>query len=368
MKSLAKFLMFIVYFLMLCTPCTHAKKQTEFKIQKGVKIGIWLSQSTIMDERREKIFTEDDIKLLVNNGFDHIRLPVDEVQLFNEDMTLNESTVKILHNTIKTCLKYNLKVIFDLHIIRAHHFLDTHAALWSNPAEQDKLVEMWKVIQNLLRQYPVTDVAYELLNEAVAPTDEQWANLMLRIVKMIRQTEKDRVIVLGANMQNNVAHVKNIKVPEGDKNIILSFHFYEPLLITHYQASWTPLRILNFDGPMKYPGQLIPDDVYNKLSDEEKTVVEPYHHSYDQEWMRQTWSEAIAYAKSKGLMLYLGEFGCLVNCGENIRLAWLKDVVDLARQNNIPYALWEYSAQFGFADRWNKGKITNQALMDILIK
>lgn len=128
------------------------------------------------------------------------------------------------------------------------------------------------------------------------------------------------------------------------------------------------MRILNFDGPMKYPGQLIPDDVYNKLSDEEKTVVEPYHHSYDQEWMRQTWSEAIAYAKSKGLMLYLGEFGCLVNCGENIRLAWLKDVVDLARQNNIPYAVWEYSAQFGFADRWNKGKITNQALMDILIK
>ena len=246
--------------------------------------------------------------------------------------------------------------------------MDEHAALWSNPAEQDKLVEMWKVIQSLLRQYPVTDVAYELLNEAVAPTDEQWANLMLRIVEMIRQTEKDRVIVLGANMQNNVAHVKNIKVPEGDKNIILSFHFYEPLLITHYQASWTPLRILNFDGPMEYPGQLIPDEVYNKLSDEEKAVVKPYHYSYNQEWMRQTWSDAIAYAKSKGLTLYLGEFGCMVNCGENIRLAWLKDVVDLARQNNIPYALWEYSAQFGFADRWNKGKITNQALMDVLVK
>ena len=96
--------------------------------------------------------------------------------------------------------------------------------------------------------------------------------------------------------------------------------------------------------------------------------MEPYHHSYDQEWMRQTWSEAIAYAKSHGLKLSLGEFGCMVNCGENIRLAWLKDVVDLARQNNIPYALWEYSAQFGFADRWNKGKITNQALMDVLVK
>lgn len=122
MKNIAKCLMLVVCSLLLCTSCANDKKPTEFKIQKGVNIGIWLSQSNIMDERREKIFTEDDIKLLVDNGFDHIRLPVDEVQLFNEDMTLNESTVRILHKTIKTCLKYNLKVIFDLHIIRAHHF------------------------------------------------------------------------------------------------------------------------------------------------------------------------------------------------------------------------------------------------------
>lgn len=361
-------LTFMACLLAIGTSCSSVDKPTEFEFQKGVNIGNWLSQSDIMDERRLQIFTEQDIELLADNGFDHIRLPVDEVQLFNEDMTLNESTVQILHHTINACLKHDLKVIFDLHILRAHHFLDEHAALWSSPAEQDKLVEMWKVIQGLLRQYPVTDVAYELLNEAVAPTDEQWANLMLRIVEMIRQTEKERVIVLGANMQNTASHVKNIKVPKGDKNIILSFHFYEPLLLTHYQASWTPLRILHFDGSMQYPGQLIPDEVYNKLSGEEKAVVEPYHHSYNREWILQLWSEAIAYAKAKGLKLYLGEFGCLVNCGEHLRLAWLKDVVDLARQNDIPYSLWEYNGQFGFANRWKKGEITNQALMDVLIK
>ena len=67
-----------------------------------------------------------------------------------------------------------------------------------------------------------------------------------------------------------------------------------------------------------------------------------------------------------GSHLYGGEFGCMVNCGENIRLAWLKDVVDLALQNHIPYSLWEYNAQFGFANRWKKGEITDQALMDVL--
>jgi endoglucanase len=350
----------------VCISCTRSSEPTVFEIKQGVNIGCWLSQSNITDERRKQIFNEEDIDLLVKAGFDHIRLPVDEVQLFNEDMSLNEETLSILHNTIDNCLKRGLKVVFDLHIIRSHHFLDEHAALWSNVAEQDKLVDMWRVIQQQLYCYPVTEVAYELLNEAVAPDDEQWAALMLRIVEMIREKEHDRVIVLGANMQNNAAHVKNIRVPQDDRNIMLSFHFYEPLLITHYQALWTPLRILNFSKPMQYPGQLIPDDLYAELSDEEKEVVEPYHHSYDKDWIRSYWSEAIEYAKQKGLKLYLGEFGCLVNCGEEVRMAWLKDVVDVAREQGIAYSLWEYNQQFGFADRWNKGVITNNDLMKVV--
>lgn len=343
-------------------------KATEFKISRGVNIGNWLSQSWVMGEQREKIFSEEDIELLAANGFDHIRLPVDEAQLFNTDMTLNESTVELIHRTVDCCVEHGLKVIFDLHILRSFNFLDNDAPLWKSKEEQDKLVDMWRDIQGILRDYPVTSVAYEILNEAVAPTDGQWSDLMLRVVSMIRETEKDRVIVLGANMQNQVGHVKNIIVPEGDRNILLSFHFYEPLLITHYQASWTQLRNLHFIGPMHYPGQLIPDDVYAALNDEEKTVVEPYNHFYDKEWMRQMWQEAVDYAKTKGIGLYLGEFGCLVNCGEEVRLAWFKDVVDLCRELGIPYTMWEYNSQFGFADRVNKGVITNRPLMEVLVK
>ena len=343
-------------------------KPTEFKFAKGVNVGNWLSQSWVMGEQREKIFTDEDIELLVANGFDHIRLPVDEAQLFNRDMTLNQSTVDLIHKTIGSCIDHGLKVIFDLHILRSFNFLDNDAPLWKSEEEQDKLVDMWRTIQSILCEYPVTDVAYEFLNEAVAPTDEQWSNLMLRLLAMVRETEKDRVVVFGANMQNQVGHVKNIKVPDDDKNIILAFHFYEPLLITHYQASWTPLRILNFIGPMKYPGQLIPDDVYNALNDEEKAVVEPYNHSYDKEWIRGQWQEAVDYAKEKGLTLYLGEFGCMVNCGEEVRLAWIKDVVCLCKELGIPYSMWEYNSQFGFADRVNKGVITNRPLMEAFVK
>ena len=367
MKRLSAFFISAAILAAALTSCGK-DKPTEFDIAKGVNIGNWLSQSWVMGEQREKIFTDEDIELLVANGFDHLRLPVDETQLFNRDMTLNESTVALIHKTIQSCIDHGLKVIFDLHTLRSFNFMDNDAPLWKSDAEQDKLVNMWRDIQGLLRDYPVTEVAYEFLNEAVAPTDEQWSGLMLRLLAMIRETEKDRVVVFGANMQNQVGHVKNIAVPDDDKNIMLAFHFYEPLLITHYQASWTPLRILHFEGSMQYPGQLIPDELYATLNDEEKAVVEPYNHSYDKEWIRGQWQEAVDYANEKGLKLYLGEFGCLVNCGEQVRLAWLGDVVSLARELGIPYSMWEYNSQFGFADRVNKGVITNRPLMDVFVK
>lgn len=364
--KLSMFAAFMAIAVTLLASCE--KKPTEFDIHKGVNIGCWLSQGSLNNPYRDRIFTEEDIKLLKENGFDHLRFPVDEMQLFNEDMTLNESTVHLIHRTIRCCIENGIKVIFDLHVIRSHHFLAEDSPLFSSEKEQTKLVDMWRVIQSELRQYPVTDVAYEILNEAMAREDGQWSDLLLKVLSMIRETEKDRIVVFGANRQNNVAHVKNIKLPEGDRNIMLSFHFYEPLLITHYQAVWTVLKDLKFNGDMQYPGQLIPDSVYEQLTDEEKEIVAPYNHYYDRQWIQDTWQEAIDFAKEKGLKLYLGEFGCMVNCGEPVRLAWLKDVVAVARENDIPYSMWEYSAQFGFADRMHKGVIHNVPLMKVFVE
>lgn len=359
---------FFIAIAVLCGFISCSPKATEFPMKQGVNIGEWLSQSYWRNPRRAEVFTETDVKFLKDNGFDHLRFPVDEMQFFNDDMTVNESTFELIDRTINLCIKYDMRVIFDLHVIRSHSFLSEDNALFSDPAQQEKFLNMWRTIQSRLCQYPVNYLAYEILNEAMAKDDAEWADLLLKVVAMIRETEKDRIIVLGANRQNNVAHVKNIKVPEGDKNIILSFHFYEPLLITHYQAGWTVLRNLKFNGEMQYPGQLIPDSVYAALTDEEKEIVAPYNHSYDKDWIRATWKEAIDFAKSKGLRLYLGEFGCMKTVGEKMRLAWLKDVVDVARENNIPYSMWEYNSQFGFAIRYKNGEIHNRPLMEVFVK
>lgn len=119
--------------------------KTDFSIKRGVNIGNWLSQSDLRGAQRTKIFTQADVEKLASYGFDHLRLPVDEEQLFGEDGTIDKETMNLVHNVIGWCKNNNMKVIFDLHIIRSHNFGNDNNPLWAeDDKERDKLMDMWK--------------------------------------------------------------------------------------------------------------------------------------------------------------------------------------------------------------------------------
>ena len=78
-------------------------------------------------------------------GFDHIRLPVDEVEIFTEKGEWKEKERRLIHKAVEWCKDLNMRVILDFHILRSHYFNDTeNMTLWSSKAEQDKLSDMWK--------------------------------------------------------------------------------------------------------------------------------------------------------------------------------------------------------------------------------
>lgn len=340
--------------------------KSSFTIHKGVNIGNWLSQSDVFGTERAKAFTEAHVKKLASYGFDHIRLPVDEEHLFNENGVMDMETMQLVHNVIDWCRMAGIKVLFDLHIVRSHNFGNEINPLWNDPKEQDKLADLWAKITNQLEKYPESLVAYELLNEPIAPSNSQWNALSARLIKQIREKNKNRVIVLGSNQWSGVGTVNQLSVPENDPNIILEFHCYEPYLLTHYQASWSVFAKLNLNSDMNYPGYLFSNEVYSALSDDDKQLVNPYRGEYSKSAILEQWKAAIAFAKSKGLQLYCGEFGCLETAGAKNRIAWTKDIVSLCRENDIAYAYWEYYGIFGFANK--DGFVHNAELLDCLIK
>lgn len=63
---------------------TNNETENNFKIQRGTNVSHWLSQSEERGEARRQHIQEDDFARLDSLGFDFVRLPIDEVQMWDE--------------------------------------------------------------------------------------------------------------------------------------------------------------------------------------------------------------------------------------------------------------------------------------------
>lgn len=312
---------------------------SSFSIKRGTNIAHWLSQSETRGEARAAFFTQKDIAFIDSSGFDHIRLPVDEQQLWDSSGNRYDSAFKLLDSCLTWANISGLRVVLDLHILRSHHFNEKEKPLWTHPAAQDKFISLWQDLSSAVHQWPNGMLAYEFMNEPVADDPEQWNRLLARVRDSIRSWEPERVLVIGSNRWQSANTFDQLKIPPNDKNILLSFHFYEPFHLTHFKASWTKLK--DFEGEVQYPGQI----VKNGKTDEEKRV-------YNHDTLELMMAKPIHLSDSLKLPLYCGEFGVIDGSPRDSKLAWYKDMVAIFEKHGIAYANWNYkSGSFGIVDK-----------------
>ncbi|MEO6329707.1 MAG: glycoside hydrolase family 5 protein [Ginsengibacter sp.] len=337
------------FFLLLASAITTSfsvsKPAGEFVFKRGTNISHWLSQSGKRGIERENYFTEKDVKYLAGIGFDHIRIPVDEEQLWKADGQEDEEGFSLLKQALNWCKQYKLDAIVDLHILRSHHFNQKEKPLWTKPEAQERFFQCWRDLSKELKNYPVEDVAYELMNEPVADDAEDWNKLVKKVIPIIRQAEPTRIIVIGSNRWQSANTFDQLYVPENDKNIILSFHMYEPFLLTHHTASWTGIK--DYKGPINYPGVIVEAEDLEGLPDSVKNAVLRNKNHYNIDSIRQHIKKPIAIAKKYNLRLDCGEWGCLSTVPAAARAQWFRDMVTVLDENNIGWSTWDYKGGFG---------------------
>ncbi len=155
-----------------------------------------------------------------------------------------------------------------------------------------------------------------------------------------------------------------LKIPEEDTNIVLSYHFYEPFLLTHYQASWTYLK--NYKGPVQYPGELIPANSWNDIStDYQQRLENLKDKSYNKETLKKMMAKPFNKAEKTGLILFCGEFGVIANAPREDMLNWYRDIIDVFEENNVAYSNWDYkSGSFGLVNEQGEPDLE---LIDIVV-
>ena len=167
-----------------------------------------------------------------------MRIPIDEIEIWDETGKPIEAAIQNLTNCLDWCAEYKLRAIVDLHTVRAHHFNASNEGgtntLWTDSLAQNNFVNLWAQLSDILKKYPTDMVAYEILNEAVAPDHDDWNKLMNKTVAEIRKREPKRVIIIGPNMWQIAPNLQYLKLPEGDKNINFELSYLLPLAFTHY--------------------------------------------------------------------------------------------------------------------------------------
>ncbi len=342
-----------------------------FIIHRGVNLSHWLSQDFGW-EPKAKFITEHDIRFIDSIGYDHVRIPIDEAELWDAAGTPIESSFSLLTDCLRWCATYHLRAIVDLHILRAHHFNAANEgktnSLWTDTVAQNNFVRLWVELSGRLKEFPDSMVAYELMNEPVAENAGDWNRLIGRAIQKLRVLEPRRVFVIGSNRWQIPGTFPLLKIPENDPNIILSMHTYSPMFFTHHLADWVSFK--DYHGPVHYPGQTVSDKdstLFVQNDSARARIMVGSKEVWNKKRIAQELLPAIRKAKELRLQLYCGEFGCLPHVDRSERLAYYRDIVSVFRENGIAYCNWEYKGDFGIYT-FDFAKHTSLAPDDDLIK
>jgi endoglucanase len=332
-----------------------------FVVRRGTNVSHWLSQSDRRGEERARFFTREDVALVARLGFDHLRIPVDEEQLWDEAGRPEAEAFRLLDSALDWCAEYGLRAIVDLHILRSHHFNEGTRPLWREAPARERFLDLWRQLSARLAKRPLDRVGYELMNEPVADDPEDWNRLLARAVSVVREREPARVLVIGSNEWQSASTFDRLKVPEGDPNILLSFHFYTPMPLTHYGASWT--RVGEYKGAVRYPGEVVAEGDLAGLTPALLDAI-GRHRYFDRTVLEEQIAKPIAMARATGLPLYCGEWGALPKAPRADRLRWYADLRSVLEKYAIGWATWDYKGGFGIVDRERR---VDEGLAEVLL-
>ena len=83
------------------------------------------------------------------------------------------------------------------------------------------------------------NLLFELVNEPFDQlSDKRWQAMIPELLAVVRKTNPHRTIVVGPGFWNSIDHLDQLHLPDADKNLLVTFHYYAPMRFTHQGAPW----------------------------------------------------------------------------------------------------------------------------------
>lgn len=213
-------------------------------------------------------------------------------------------------------------------VVNIHHY----EALMADPAGQrERFLALWAQIAERYQHQPAS-VLFELCNEPNGISARQWNTLAAEALAVVRQTNPTRNVVIGGVEWNSLNGLLSLELPEADRQVIATFHYYLPFEFTHQGAEWVA-------GADAWLGR-----TWEGSSNERVNLT------YDLD-------RAAQWAADHQRPVWLGEFGAYSKADLESRARWTSTLAREAEAREITWAYWEFGAGFGVYDRaaeaWN---------------
>jgi endoglucanase len=279
------------------------------RLGRGVNI---LGYDPIWRAREQGRFKVEYFQKLKAAGFNSVRLNLHAFPHMDATNTLKASWFEVLDWAVTAAQAQGLAVILDLH--------EFHA-LGKDPAgNKEKLLAFWRQMAAHFKDAP-TSVYFEVLNEPFDKlTPELWNEYFAEALGIIRQTNPTRTVIVGPGHWNAISHLEKLKLPENDRHLIVTVHFYEPFNFTHQGTSWTDLK--------------------DKLGFDWKGTAEEIAA------LTRVFDKADAWSKANQRPLLLGEFGAFDRAPTESRVRWTDAVARAAEARHWSWAYWQFDSDF----------------------
>ena len=320
--------------------------------KRGISIGHWLAKV------RDGVygapwFGRDDVRWIAQQGFDHIRYPVDGRLWLLADGSLDETKIAPFLQAVKWTRENGLGSVLDMHFLPGGTY-DPNSqdpTIYTDDRARVKAAEFWgKVARRFSAEGAY--LRFELINEPMAPRNGQLNALNSTLLAAIRQSDQNRVVYLTSNESSSFATLEDVVVPD-DPHVVLLLHYDEPLVFTHQRTSWKhcppDMPLVHFPGKVPDMTGIVPSDHFAmKASGTELTVAD----------IEAAFAKATAWLRqhATGKEIYLGEFGCYEGAPAESRRAYIAAVRATAERNGWGWAIWDYKSSF--AVRTADGKPT----------
>ncbi|MCX6573706.1 MAG: glycoside hydrolase family 5 protein [Candidatus Aminicenantes bacterium] len=269
-------------------------------------------------------FKDRHFALIREAGFQTVRINLHALQLEkkSDGYRLPEAWLETLDWALKGALSAGLNVILDLH---------NYNDVAKDPsAFKARLMAFWKQDGERYKDAPDA-LLFEILNEPNGKLDRPlWNAWLAEALAAIRATNPVRTVVVGPPEWNGFRYLDQLVLPEADRNLIVTVHYYEPFPFTHQGAPWSPETVKLKGVTWGTPGQ-------RAQIEADFAVV-------------QAWSE-----KHRRPIL-LGEFGAFEKAPLESRVLWTAHVARTAEALGWAWTYWQFDSDFIVydidRDRW----------------